>query len=218
MEFMSGIWEIVNHLDNYIQLIVTDYGLYTYLFLFLLVMLETNFVLTPILPGVTVIFAASAISATGKLDPFLIFALCSVAVFIGDISNYMIGRKLGKSAYKLSNRFISPVAIETTERFFHKHGRTTMYLARYIPLIRTFATFVAGIVKMKFSVFVVSCLFSAMIYIGLYVVAGYFFGHIPFVQNNLTITLFIVAFATLIPAGYKGLHKYLQHKKRTEVS
>ncbi|MBK7865834.1 MAG: VTT domain-containing protein [Ignavibacteriales bacterium] len=216
MDFLGQIWEIVNHLDNYLSLLTTEYGNVTYLFLFILILLETNFVLTPILPGVTVLFAAGTIAAYGQLDPFALFTLFTAAVFIGDMINYAIGKRLGDRAYQMNNRFIKPSYIKATEDFFHKHGSTTMFLARYFPIVRTFAPFVAGIVKMKFSTFFLSSLLSAMMYILLYVGAGYFFGHIPFVKNNLTLTLFIVAFASVIPAGYKGIHKYIKHRHITK--
>lgn len=216
MDFLGQIWEIVNHLDNYLSLLTTEYGNVTYLFLFILILLETNFVLTPILPGVTVLFAAGTIAANGQLDPFALFTLFTAAVFIGDMINYAIGKRLGDRAYQMNNRFINPSYIKYTEEFFRKHGSTTMFLARYFPIVRTFAPFVAGIVKMKFSRFFLSSLLSAGMYILLYVGAGYFFGHIPFVKNNLTLTLFIVAFASVIPAGYKGIHKYIKHRNLTK--
>ncbi len=216
MDFLGQIWEIVNHLDNYLSLLTTEYGNVTYLFLFILILLETNFVLTPILPGVTVLFAAGTIAANGQLDPYALFTLFTAAVFIGDMINYAIGKRLGDRAYQMNNRFIKPAYIKATEAFFRKHGSTTMFLARYFPIVRTFAPFVAGIVKMKFSTFFLSSLLSAMMYILLYVGAGYFFGHIPFVKNNLTLTLFIVAFASVIPAGYKGIHKYIKHRNLTK--
>lgn len=216
MDILSQIWEIANHLDNYLAIITTEYGNVTYLFLFALILLETNFVLTPILPGVTVLFAAGTIAATGKLDPYALFGILSAAVFIGDMFNYLVGHRLGDRAYKMDNKFIRPSYIKFTEDFFNKHGSTTMFLARYFPIVRTFAPFVAGIVGMKFSRFFISSFLSALLYILLYVGAGYFFGHIPFVKDNLTLTLFIVAFASVIPAGYKGLHKYLKHRHLTK--
>lgn len=216
MDFLGQIWEVVNHLDNYLSLLTTEYGNVTYLFLFILILLETNFVLTPLLPGVTVLFAAGTIAANGQLDPYALFTLFTAAVFIGDMINYAIGKRLGDRAYQMNNRFIKPSYIKYTEDFFRKHGSTTMFLARYFPIVRTFAPFVAGIVKMKFSRFFLSSLLSAMMYILLYVGAGYFFGHIPFVKNNLTLTLFIVAFASVIPAGYKGIHKYIKHRNITK--
>ncbi|GAB1443838.1 DedA family protein [Ignavibacteriales bacterium] len=216
MEIFNQIWEIVNHLDNYLSIITTEYGNITYLILFVLILLETNFVLTPILPGVTVLFAAGTIAATGKLNPYALFGILTAAVFIGDMLNYLIGHRLGERAYKMDNKFIRPSYIKFTEDFFNKHGSTTMFLARYFPIVRTFAPFVAGIVAMKFSRFFISSFLSAMLYILLYVGAGYFFGHIPIVKANLTLTLFIVAFASVIPAGYKAIHKYLKHKHLTK--
>ena len=213
MEFLGHLWEIVNHLDGYLSVIISEYGNITYLFLFVLILLETNFVLTPLLPGVTILFAAGTISAAGELNPYALYLLFTMAVFIGDILNYGLGRWLGERAYKMNNRFVRPSYLTATEGFFKKHGKTTMFLARYFPMVRTFAPFVAGIVKMKFSTFIITSLLSAAIYILIYVGAGYFFGHIPFVQKNLTLTLFIVAFASLIPMGYKALHNWLIHKK-----
>ncbi len=203
----------MNHLDNYLGMITAEFGRVTYIFLFLLIFLETNFVLTPILPGVTVIFAAGALAAVGILSIYALIPMFVLAVFAGDIINYILGRRLGERAYKMDNRFIRPSYLKFTEDFFHKHGKTTMFLARYFPIVRTFAPFVAGVVKMKFSPFLVASLLSALIYISLYALAGYFFGSIPFVKNNLTLTLFIVAFASVIPMAYKALHKYLKHKK-----
>lgn len=212
MDLLNNVWEIMNHLDNYLGMITAEFGRVTYIFLFLLIFLETNFVLTPILPGVTVIFAAGALAAVGILNPYALLPLFTLAVFTGDLINYVIGRRLGERAYKMDNKFIRPSYLKATEDFFHKHGRTTMFLARYFPIVRTFAPFVAGVVKMKFSPFIVSSALSGLIYISLYLFAGYFFGSIPFVKNNLTLTLFIVAFASLIPMAYKAVHKYLKHK------
>ncbi len=212
MEFLNHVWEILNHLDNYLGMITAEFGRVTYIFLFLLIFLETNFVLTPILPGVTVIFAAGALAAVGLLNPYALLMLFTLAVFTGDIINYVLGRRLGERAYKMDNKFIRPSYLKYTEDFFHKHGKTTMFLARYFPMVRTFAPFVAGIVKMKFGTFVISGAISALIYISLYLFAGFFFGSIPFVKDNLTLTLFIVAFASVIPMGYKALQKYLKHR------
>ncbi|KAB2907588.1 MAG: VTT domain-containing protein [Ignavibacteriales bacterium] len=213
MEFLNQAWEVINHLDKYLEMIAAHFGRVTYIFLFLLIFLETNFVLTPILPGVTIIFAAGALAAVGMLNIYALIPIFIFAVFFGDILNYVLGRYWGEKAYKLDNKFIRPSYLKATEAFFDKHGRTTMFLARYFPLVRTFAPLVAGIVKMKFVPFLVASALSAAIYITIYTLAGYFFGSIPFVKDNLTVTLFVVAFASVIPMIYKALMKYLRHKK-----
>lgn len=185
------------HVDVYIGNIIQNYGILTYLFLFFIIFLETGLVITPFLPGDSLIFVAGAFSAQGMLNPLLLFFILAIAAILGDTLNYWIGKFFGN---KVSSwRFVKKEYLAKTEDFYKKHGGKTIILARFIPIIRTFAPFVAGIGKMNYPRFLSFNVVGGIVWTALFTFGGYFFGAIPFIKENLGIVTIIIIFASLIP-------------------
>jgi membrane-associated protein len=202
--------DIVLHVDRYLGPILRDYGGLTYILMFLLVFCETGLVVTPFLPGDSVIFALGALAAAGGLEiGWLALVLMSAAV-LGDTVNYAIGKKLGPAVFKSEkSRFFKKEYLDRTHAFYEKYGGLTIILARFMPIIRTFAPFVAGIGKMRYARFLAYNLIGAVVWVSIFLSCGYFFGTLPFVQKNfsmVTLGIIVVSFlpplATAIRARY----------------
>jgi membrane-associated protein len=200
MDFIMTLVDFVLHIDSYLNDIITNYGSWTYALLFLVVFMETGFVVTPFLPGDSLIFAAATFAARGSLDPWLIFGLLSVAAFVGDTVNYWIGHKVGGRAYTGEIKWIKKEYMERTHTFFEKHGGKTIFLARFVPIIRTFAPFVAGISRMSYGFFIRWNLIGGITWVATFTLLGYFFGNIPFVQKNFELVIIAIVVISFVPA------------------
>jgi membrane-associated protein len=195
------------HVDKYLNLVIQNYGGFVYFLLFLIIFLETGFVLTPFLPGDSLLFVAGTFAAASTLNVYILFFIFSLASILGDTANYWIGHHFGK---RIFSRFIKKEHMQKTKSFFHKHGKKTIVLARFIPIIRTFAPFVAGIGKMDYFTFLSYNIIGGIVWVALFLFSGYFFGNIAYVKDNLgMITLLIIA-TSLIPA----IIEYVKHKKK----
>jgi membrane-associated protein len=210
MEFITLIFDFFLHLDKYLTIIIENYGNLTYLILFLTIFLETGLVVTPFLPGDSLIFAAGAFAARGSLKIGLIFILLSIAAIVGDTVNYWIGKFFGqKILEKANNRIIRKEYIEKTQKFFEKYGGKTIFIARFIPIVRTFAPFMAGIGKMNYGKFLSYNVVGAISWISLFVFGGYFFGNISFVKENFSLVIIIIILISISP----GIIGYLRKNK-----
>lgn len=212
MEFVKTLIDLFLHLDDQLATIIQQYGPLTYGILFLIIFLETGVVITPFLPGDSLLFAAGSFAGRGDLNPWLLFILLSIAAILGDTVNYWIGNKLGDRAYKGEIKFIKKEHIERTHEFFEKHGGKTIVLARFVPIVRTFAPFVAGASKMSYNYFLTYNVFGGVVWVGIFVFAGYFFGNIPFVQENFELVIVAILVLSVVPMIFEWL-KARQEKK-----
>ena len=210
MEYLAAFIDIVLHLDTYLVVLVQQYGVWIYAILFAIIFSETGFVVTPFLPGDSLLFVAGAVAAVGGMNIAILLALLVVAAASGNMLNYHIGRYIGPRVFKWENSlFFNTAALQKTEAFYEKHGGKTLVISRFLPLFRTFAPFVAGVGKMDYLRF---CLFN-LIGAGLWVIslllAGYFFGNLPWVKQNLSFVIVGIVLISLLPA-FAG---WLRHRK-----
>ncbi len=211
-EFIS----FIIHIDKYLSTIIQTYNLWTYLILFIIVFFETGIVLTPILPGDSLIFAAGSFAGLGSLSVSILFIVFLLAAVLGDTLNYTIGYHLGPKVFKQEkSKFFKKEYLSRTKEFYDKHGKKTIILARFIPIIRTFAPFVAGIGKMDYGTFIKYNILGAVAWVGLFTLGGYFFGTLPIVQKNFSIIILTIIFLSFIPV-FTELYKHRNQKTKIE--
>jgi membrane-associated protein len=212
MELANTVIDIVVHLDRYLDLVIRDYGAWTHAILFLIIFCETGLVVTPFLPGDSLLFAAGAVAAGNSLDVGWLFCLLSVSAIAGNTANYWIGYYLGpKVFHKKEVRFLNKKYLERTHRFYEKHGGKTIVIARFIPIIRTFAPFVAGIGFMTYWRFMAYNISAGVAWVGAFLFGGYFFGNLPVVKKNFTLAILAIIVISLLP----GVIEFLRHKYRS---
>lgn len=200
MEWISYFVDFVLHLDKHLTEIVSQYGLWTYLILFVIIFCETGLVIMPLLPGDSLLFAAGSMAGLGALSPHILFILLTVAAVLGDTINYWIGHFVGPRVFYEESRFLKREHLERTHRFYEKYGGKTIILARFIPIIRTFAPFVAGIGAMNYGKFLAYNVIGGVLWIMLFVYGGYFFGQIPVVKNNFSLVILAIIVISVLPA------------------
>jgi membrane-associated protein len=208
LELVKDFIELFLHLDKHLNVIIQNYGVWTYLLLFVVIFCETGLVVTPILPGDSLLFAAGTFAALGSLKVEWLYVLLSAAAIGGDTANYWIGHYVGpKVFYKESVRFLNKEYLDRTHRFYEKHGGKTIIIARFIPIIRTFAPFVAGIGKMTYGHFISYNVFGGLAWIAVFLFGGYFFGNIPLVKRNFTLVILAIIFISVMPAVIEFLNQ-----------
>ena len=202
LEIIKRLFDIAIHLDRYVVDIVHQYGLWTYLILFLVIFSETGFVVTPFFPGDSLLFAVGAVAAVGNLNIFGLFLLLTLAAFAGNITNYWIGSKVGPGVFrKEKSRFFKREYLKKTQLFYEKYGSLTIVIARFMPFIRTFAPLVAGIGRMSYFKFLLYSFIGSLLWVQLFLFGGYFFGNIPVVKRNFSLVIVAIILISLIPAG-----------------
>ena len=200
MELLAQFLDIVLHLDKHLTVLIQAYGIWVYAILFLIIFCETGLVVTPFLPGDSLLFVTGTLAASGALDVHGVFALLVLAAFSGDNTNYWIGRYVGPRVFSRErSRFLNPAHLERTRRFYDKHGGKTVILARFLPIFRTFAPFVAGIGRMIYPKFMFYSFSGSIFWIGGFVYGGYYFGNIPVVKNNLTLFILGIIVISIVP-------------------
>lgn len=210
---ISRFLDIILHLDKYLNDIIQQFGTTTYAILFIIIFAETGLVFTPFLPGDSLLFAAGAFAAVGALNVWLLSILLFIAAVAGDSVNYWIGRAFGKKlSEKADGRFIKKEYLDKTEAFYQKYGKKTIILARFVPIVRTFAPFVAGIGKMHYAEFFAYNVIGGFAWIFLLTFAGYYFGQIPIVKNNFTAVIMLIIFLSILP----GIVEFVKHKMKKE--
>lgn len=203
MGILKGLLDFVLHLDKHLSPIIHEYGAWTYLLLFAIVFCETGLVVTPFLPGDSLLFAAGAFAANGSLSVWVLAAALIAAAILGDTANYWIGHFLGHRLLNARRRLIKPEHIAYTHEFFEKYGGKTVIIARFVPIVRTFAPFVAGLGSMSYGRFMSYNVAGGTAWVLLCTFAGYWFGNLPFVQKNFSLVVLMIIFLSLLPAVWE---------------
>ena len=214
MDTIKFLIDLFLHLDTYLAQIISDYGAWTYGILFFVIFMETGFVVTPFLPGDSLLFAAGTFAALDSgLNIWLLVILLIAAAILGDTANYWIGHYLGDRAYNI--KWIKREYLDKTHAFFEKHGGKTIFLARFVPIVRTFAPFVAGIGKMSYGFFIRWNFIGGITWVALFTFAGYFFGNIPFVKHNFEFVIVAIILISVIPIGIEWWKARREKKSAT---
>jgi membrane-associated protein len=210
MEYVRWFIDFLLHLDRHLAEVIASYGAYTYGLLFVIVFLETGLVVTPILPGDSLLFAAGSFAALGSLNVWLMFGLLSVAAILGDTVNYAIGAYLGPKVFHFPrSRFFNPEHLKRTHAFYEKYGGKTIIIARFVPIVRTFAPFVAGIGAMTYGKFLAYNVVGGVLWVAVCVFAGYFFGNLPLVKNNFGLAILAIIVISVLPAVFE----FVRHRR-----
>ena len=206
MNHLIELTNILLHLDKYLGQAISDYGTWTYLLLFLIVFCETGLVVTPFLPGDSLLFAAGALAATvPALNVKLLLVLLGVAAILGDTVNYAIGTAIGPRAFTGNVRLLKREYLERTQQFYEKHGGKTIILARFVPIVRTFAPFVAGVGTMKYGRFVVYNIAGGCLWVAMFTLGGFFFGNLDFVKKNFSLVVVGIVLISVLPMVWELL-------------
>ncbi|MDF7675876.1 DedA family protein [Neisseriaceae bacterium ESL0693] len=201
MEFLSAIIDFIVHIDQHLQYFVVNYGLWIYAILFILIFCETGLVITPFLPGDSLLFAAGSIAAIGEMNIHVMVLLLILAAILGDIVNFTGGKFFGRQLFSNpQSRIFKPDYLYKTQAFYARHGGKTIIIARFIPIIRTFAPFVGGMGQMDYSQFLRYNIFGGCVWVLLFSYAGYWFGNLNIVKDNLSLTMMVIILISLLPA------------------
>ncbi|MBW9153143.1 DedA family protein [Clostridium estertheticum] len=211
MDILINFINVIMHIDKYLTLMVQQYGMLTYGVLFLIIFIETGLVITPFLPGDSMLFAAGALAGIGSMNIFTLLIISYLAAILGDTANYFIGKKIGKKILaKEEVRFINKDYLIKAQEFYEKHGSMTIVIARFIPIIRTFAPFVAGIGEMNYSKFVPYNIAGGGLWVSLFLGGGYFFGNLSFVKTHFSYMLVAIIIISLLP----GVIVFMKEKRK----
>jgi membrane-associated protein len=210
MELISFLIDLILHLDEYLDMIIQWFGIWTYLILFVVIFIETGLVVTPFLPGDSLLFAAGTFAALGSLNVIWLFVVLAIAAVLGDTANYWIGHYIGPRVFSEKSRFLKKEYLDRTHEFYEKHGGKTIFLARFIPIIRTFAPFVAGVGRMTYWHFISYNIFGGIVWTALFIFGGYYFGNIPFIRNNFSLVIIAIILISVLPA----IVEYFRNRKK----
>ena len=216
MNVISHLINLILHLDKYLGEIIQNYGTWTYLIMFFMIFMETGFVVTPFLPGDSLIFAAGAFAGLGYLNVGILFAVLALAAIAGDTANYWIGHFIGPRAFSGNVRFLKKEYLDRTHAFYEKYGGKTIILARFIPIIRTFAPFVAGVGAMTYPKFIAYNVIGGLAWVALFTFGGYFFGNLPVVQENFTFVILAIIFISILPAIIEVIRSRQEARKQPQ--
>jgi membrane-associated protein len=216
MNIILYLIDLILHLDKYLGEIIQNYGTWTYLLMFLVIFMETGFVITPFLPGDSLIFAAGAFAGLGYLHIGVLFLVLGAAAIAGDTANYWIGHYIGPRAFSGNIRFLKKEYLDRTHAFYEKHGGKTIIIARFIPIIRTFAPFIAGIGAMTYPRFIAYNVVGGLAWVALFSFGGYFFGNLPVVQQNFFFVILVIIFISILPAIIELIRSRMQRRKVTQ--
>lgn len=209
MEFLALLWDIAVHLDKHLAALLAQYGAWVYGLLFVIVFCETGLVVTPFLPGDSLLFVAGALAAAGGMDVMVLNATLIAAAVLGNSVNYSVGRCLGPKVFQWEDsRFFNKRALEKTHAFYERHGGKTIVITRFLPILRTFAPFVAGIARMSHGRFQAFNIAGGVLWVVSLTLAGFWFGNLPLVKNNLTAVILAIVVVSMVPAAVG----YLKHR------
>ena len=211
MELLTAFIDLVLHLDAHLMTLVQHYGVWVYGILFLIIFAETGLVFAPFLPGDSLLFVAGALCGLDALQLYLLMPLLMLAAFTGDNTNYWVGRLIGMRLFhRVQGRFLKREHLDKTHAFYEKHGGKTVIFARFMPIVRTFAPFVAGIGMMRYRLFMLYSALGSLAWIASITLAGYFFGNIPVVKNNLTLIILVVILISFLPALIEFIRRQMR--------
>lgn len=202
-EIIKDLIDLFLHIDKNLIAVVASYGGWSYLILFLIIFMETGLVVTPFLPGDSLIFAAGAISAMGSLSIYWLTALLIGAAFLGDTVNYWIGHFIGPKAFEGKNKLLKKEHLLKAQHFYEKHGGKAIILARFVPIVRTFAPFVAGVGKMNYGKFIYFNIVGGVLWVAMFLFAGFFFGNLPAVKENFHNVIIVIILISVLPMGWE---------------
>lgn len=212
MELIAAFFDVVLHLDRHLQAVAAEYGTWIYLLLFLIIFCETGLVVTPFLPGDSLLFVSGTLAAAGAMDVHALAATLMAASFSGDNTNYWIGHHVGPRVFTSEeSRWLNRAYLDRTHRFYERHGGKTVVIARFMPIVRTFAPFVAGIGRMGYARFLFYSFAGSVFWISFFVYGGYHFGNIPVVKQNLTLVIVAIVILSVMP----GFIEYLRARSRS---
>jgi membrane-associated protein len=220
MELIQYLIDLFLHLDKHLSVIIQNYGTWTYLLLFFVIFMETGFVVTPFLPGDSLLFAAGTFASPALGSPLnilLLWVLLCLAAILGDTVNYWIGHYIGPRAFSGEVRFLKKEYLDRTHEFYERHGGKTIILARFVPIIRTFAPFVAGVGMMTYGKFITYNVVGGIAWVSIFTWGGYFFGTLPFVQENFSFVVLAIILLSVMPAVYEVVRDKLQPRRRAEA-
>jgi membrane-associated protein len=220
MDLVTLFIDLFVHLDKHLSMVIQTYGTWTYLLLFFVIFMETGFVVTPFLPGDSLLFAAGTFASPAlgsALNIWVLYFLLITAAVVGDNVNYWIGRIIGRRAFSGEIRFLKQAYLERTESFYQRHGRKTIILARFAPILRTFAPFVAGVGKMSYGRFISFDIVGGIAWVSLFTWGGYFFGNLPFVKENFSFVVLAIILISLLPAFIEVLKSRLRPAPEVEA-
>jgi len=203
MDLLKQLIDVFLHIDRHLEELTRNYGAWTNALLFIVVFCETGLVVTPFLPGDSLLFTAGALASLGTLNVWALFLLLSVAAILGDTVNYWIGKKIGPRAFDGSVKFLKQEHLRKTEAFYEKHGKKTIILARFVPIVRTFAPFVAGVGSMTYGTFIAYNVIGGVAWVAICVFSGYFFGNIPIVKKNFSLVVLAIIGISVLPLAWE---------------
>jgi len=207
MEFIKYIIDLFLHIDKNLVLVIAKYGTLTYGLLFFVIFMETGLVVTPFLPGDSLLFAAGALAAMGSFNIVLLWVLMAVAAVIGDTVNYWIGHKLGREVFDGRSRFFKKAYLDEAEEFYAKHGGAAIFLGRFVPIVRTFVPFVAGVSEMSYGHFITYNVIGGLTWVSAFLLGGYWFGNIPFVKENFHYVVVAIVLISIVPIVWTAVKK-----------
>lgn len=216
MEWIESFFDVILHLDKHLAQLAANYGAWIYVILFAIIFCETGLIVMPFLPGDSLLFATGALCAISELNVVFMFVQLTIAAILGDTVNFWIGKHLGLKAFQ-NSRFINPSHLETTQRFYEKHGGKTIIIARFLPIIRTFAPFVAGVGNMDYRKFIVFNVVGGIAWIAIFLSLGYFFGNLPVVKKYFTLVIVAIIIISLLPPTWEFLKHRREAKSRTSI-
>ncbi|MDD5681195.1 MAG: DedA family protein [Candidatus Omnitrophica bacterium] len=213
MDMIMNVVEFFFHIDKYLNVVIQNCGVWSYAILFAIIFAETGLVVTPFLPGDSLLFAVGALAAAGSLDATWVFVILAAAAIMGDSANYAIGKFFGEALIEKTNsRFLKKKHIDRTHKFFEKYGGKTIVLARFVPIVRTFAPFVAGIGEMSYLYFFTYNVVGGILWVAAFVFGGFFFGGLPFVKENFSFVILAIVLISILP----GVIEILKHKNKKQ--
>jgi membrane-associated protein len=220
LDFLKSLIDLFLHLDEHLSVIIQTYGTWTYLLLFLVIFMETGLVVTPFLPGDSLLFAAGTFASPALGSPlniWVIWALLCVAAVVGDTVNYWIGHSIGPRAFSGEIPFLKKKYLDRTHAFYERYGGKTIVLARFVPIVRTFAPFVAGVGEMTYGKFISYNLIGGIAWVTVFTWAGYFFGTLPFVKHNFSLVVMAIIFISILPAVIEVIKERTRSVKEAEA-